>query len=113
MSVALPDTVRRYFELDPQGDLEEMLALFAEEATVTDEGETMRGRDAIRRWRVGTASKYTYTTEVTGAEAGTPGECLVFTRLTGDFPGGTVDLRWDFAIENGRIKNLVITPERA
>jgi ketosteroid isomerase-like protein len=106
----IPDTISRYFELDPQRDLEEMLALFAEDATVTDEGETMHGRDAIRAWREGTASKYTYTTERTGTETLGPNRYLVLARLTGDFPGGTVDLRWDFTVEDGRIKNLVIAP---
>jgi uncharacterized protein (TIGR02246 family) len=110
VSDQIPETISRYFELDRQRDLEEMLALFTEDATVTDEGQTMHGRDAIRAWREGTASKYTYTTERTGTETVAPSRYLVLARLTGDFPGGTVDLRWDFTIEDGRIKNLVIAP---
>jgi ketosteroid isomerase-like protein len=106
----IPDTISRFFELDPQRDLEEMLALYAEDATVTDEGQTMHGRDAIRAWREGSASTYTYTTELTGAETLAPDRYLVHARLNGDFPGGTVDLRWDFTIEDGLIKNLVIAP---
>lgn len=110
MSDQLPAPISRYFELDPKRDLEEMLALFTEDATVTDEGHTMHGRDAIRAWREGSASKYTYTTERTGTDALAPNRYLVLTRLTGDFPGGTVDLRWDFTLEDRRIKNLVIAP---
>jgi ketosteroid isomerase-like protein len=110
MSDQIPVIISRYFELDRQRDLEEVLALFADDATITDEGRTMQGRNAIRAWRQGTASKYTYTTELTGTETVAPNRHLVLGRLTGDFPGGTVDLRWDFTIEDGRIKNLVIAP---
>jgi ketosteroid isomerase-like protein len=113
MSDPIPDTISRYFELDRQRDLEEMLALFTGDATVTDEGRTMHGHDAIRAWREGTASKYTYTTELTRSEALTPNRYLVLGRLTGNFAGGTVDLRWDFTVEDRRIKSLVITPERS
>jgi hypothetical protein len=31
-------------------------------------------------------------------------------RLTGNFPGGTADLRWDFSIAGQQITRLVIAP---
>jgi hypothetical protein len=33
-------------------------------------------------------------------------------RLTGNFPGGTADLTWDFTITADKISRLVIAPER-
>jgi hypothetical protein len=35
---------------------------------------------------------------------------LVTGRRTGDFPGGTADLRWDFTVAGGRITRLVVAP---
>ena len=37
-----PTIVRRYFELDADRDIDSILALFADDATVVDEGETRR-----------------------------------------------------------------------
>jgi hypothetical protein len=31
-------------------------------------------------------------------------------RLTGNFPGGTAELKWDFTVTDGRIRQLVIAP---
>jgi hypothetical protein len=57
------------------------------------------------------ASKYTYTTEITsGPQALGPDRYLVTGRLTGNFPGGTADLKWDFSIAGQQITRLVIGP---
>ncbi len=98
MSTELPDVVSRYFERDGERDIESIVGLFAEDATVIDEGEERHGTAEIRAWQTGAASKYTYTTEITGAEALGPDRYLVTGRLTGNFPGGTADLKWDFSI---------------
>jgi alkylated DNA nucleotide flippase Atl1 len=110
MSTPLPDVISRYFQLDAARDVDAIVGLFADDATVVDEGATRHGAAAIRNWRTGTASTYTYTTDVTGAEALSPDHYLVSGRLTGNFPGGTADLTWDFTIARERIKRLVIAP---
>ena len=50
---SMPETVNQYFALDARRDHDAILALFADDAVVIDEGETMTGRDAIRSWREG------------------------------------------------------------
>ena len=110
MSGTVPDVVRRYFELDAARDVEAIIALFTEDATVIDEGETRHGTTEIRAWQVGPASTYTYTTEVFGGEAHGADGYLVSGRLTGNFPGGTADLKWAFAVAGDRIARLVIAP---
>ncbi len=55
----LPEVVSRFFERDIEG----IVALFTEDATVTDERATHRGIDEIRAWQLGPASKYEYRTE--------------------------------------------------
>jgi hypothetical protein len=90
--------------------LESIVALFANDATVIDEGETRQGPAAIRAWQTGPASKYTYTTEIISAETLTADHHLVRARLTGDFPGRTAELTFDFTLANQRITRLAIAP---
>jgi ketosteroid isomerase-like protein len=110
MSAPLPDVVSRYFQFEAERDVDAILALFADDATVLDEGATRHGATEIREWQVGPASKYTYTTDVKAGEALGPDRYLVTGRLTGNFPGGTADLKWDFTIAQEHITRLVIEP---
>jgi hypothetical protein len=107
---AVPDVIRRYFVLDAEREIESIIALFSDDATVVDEGETRRGTTAIRAWQTGPASRYTYTTQVLGTHALTAERFVVTGRLTGNFPGGTAELKWDFTIAGERISRLVIAP---
>ena len=69
MSTNLPDVISRYFERDADRDIDSIVSLFADDATVIDEGEERHGTAEIRAWQTGAASEYTYTTEITGTEA--------------------------------------------
>jgi SnoaL-like domain len=109
MLAGLPDVVRHYFELDPR-DVDGFVALFSDEAIVVDEGKTYQGPGEIRAWRTGPAIKYTYATELLDQEGRSGDRYLVTARLTGDFPGETVDLRCDFAVTSDLISRLVIAP---
>ena len=110
MSTKLPDVVTRYFQRDAERDIDSIVSLFADDATVVDEGETRHGPTEIRAWQTGAASKYTYTTEITSTQALGPDRYLVTGRLTGNFPGGVADLKWDFTIAGHHITQLVIAP---
>jgi hypothetical protein len=103
-----PQIIRRYFELDAERDVDGIVALFSDDATVIDEGEARSGNEAIRSWRTGAASKYEYTTTIIGSEALGEDRYRVSARLEGNFPGATVDLNHDFAITNGLISRLEI-----
>ena len=91
-------------------DIDSIVNLFADVATVIDEGEERHGKAEIRAWQTGAASKYTYTTEITSAEAPSPDRCVVTGRLTGNFPRGTADLKWEFTIAGQHITRLIIAP---
>jgi hypothetical protein len=106
----VPDVIRRYFVLDADREIDSIVALFSDDATVVDEGETRHGTTAIRAWQTGPASQYTYTTDVLGTDALTADRFVVTGRLTGNFPGGTADLTWDFTVAGDRISQLVIAP---
>ena len=107
---ALPDVIRRYFELDAEREIDAIIALFSDDATVVDEGETRRGTAAIRSWQTGPASQYSYTTDVLGTDALSADRFVVTGRLTGNFPGGTAELKWDFTVTGDRISQLIIAP---
>jgi hypothetical protein len=104
------DVIRRYFEHDGDRDIDAIVALFSDDATVVDEAETRRGTDEIRAWKTSAASKYTYSTEILAISDGEPGRYVVDGRITGNFPGGVADLRWDFTVSDDRIRRLVIAP---
>jgi hypothetical protein len=110
MSSEVPYVVSRYFERDTDRDIDSIVGLFADHATVIDERKEHHGTAEIRAWQTGAASKYTYTTEITNTEALGPDRYLVTGRLTGNFPGGIADLKWDFTIAGQHITRLVIAP---
>jgi ketosteroid isomerase-like protein len=106
----MPNAVSGYFEADARRDNDAIVALFTDDAVVVDEGETRRGIDDIRAWRDGAASRYDYTTEVFDIERTGDHAYLVVGRLTGNFPGGTADLKWRFTLRGDRITYLHIAP---
>jgi hypothetical protein len=106
----VPDVIHRYFALDADREIDSIVALFSDDATVVDEGETRQGIAAIRGWQTGAASQYTYTTDVLGTDVLSADRVVVTGRLTGDFPGGTAELTWDFTLAGDRISRLVIAP---
>jgi len=102
----LPSTVQRYLELREGADAASVADLFAEDAVVSDEGRTYTGRDQIRAWIDDTNASYEYTTEFLGARE-TEGMTAVSFRLTGNFPGGVVDLEYQFRLDGeGLIAHL-------
>ena len=106
----IPDVIRRYFVLDADREIDAIVALFTDDATVMDEGETRHGTTAIRAWQTGPASRYTYTTDVLGIDARTSDRFVVTGRMTGNFPAGTAELKWDFTVAGDQISQLAIAP---
>jgi len=106
----LPAVIRNYFALDADRAIDSIMALFTDDATVIDEGETRHGTAQIRAWQDGPASKYTYATEVLGADALAANRYIIAGRLTGNFPGGTAELKWDFTLAGDQINQLIIAP---
>ncbi len=104
-----PDVVTRYLAAADAKDPSAVAACFADHGTVVDEGVTYTGRDEIAAWRERSLSKWTYTTTVTGSEPLGADRFRVTVHLIGDFPGGEVDLAYDFTIAGGLIAALRIS----
>ncbi|PWE30274.1 hypothetical protein C4N9_06165 [Pararhodobacter marinus] len=63
MSIELPDAIEAYFSADKKGNAQAIAEVFTQDATVTDEGNTYTGRDAIRQWMANASTQYTYTVD--------------------------------------------------
>jgi hypothetical protein len=108
MTLHLPEPVAAYFAADKL-DGEAISRCFTEDAVVKDEGHTHQGRVAIKRWKTEASAKYQYTCEPFACEQ--VGEKHVVTcRLTGNFPGSPVDLRFFFVLEGDKIASLEVIP---
>ncbi|HEY8286358.1 MAG TPA: nuclear transport factor 2 family protein [Chloroflexota bacterium] len=110
MSTPIPDVITRYFEADARRDIGAIVVLFTDEAVVVDEGQTYHGTAEIRSWQEGAASKYQYTTEAFGTQRPAENSYLVTGRPTGNFPGGTAELKWRLTIQGDLVSRLEIAP---
>ena len=104
----LPKPVADYFTAD-KGDGAAVSQCFTENAVVKDEGHTHKGRAAIKEWKTNASAKYEYTSEPFACEE-KGGKIVVTSKLTGNFPGSPVDLRFIFKLEGDKIASLEIIP---
>ena len=108
MKLNLPEPIGAYFSADT-GDSEAVAQCFTDSAVVKDEGHTHYGRAAIKQWKAEASAKYQYTSEPFACEQN-DGKFVVTSRLTGNFPGSPVNLRFCFLLEGDRIASLEILP---
>jgi len=108
MPLELPPPIAAYFIAD-KGDSETIAQCFTESAVVKDEGHTYRGRAAIQQWKAEASAKYQYTSSPFACER-QGGKTVVTSRLTGNFPGSPVTLRFCFELAGDKIAGLEITP---
>src|SRR5687768_16527085 len=106
MTLNLPKPVAAYFTAD-KADSEALSRCFTDDAVVKDEGHTYNGRAAIKKWKEEASAKYEYTSEQMACEQ-KDGKFVVTCRLTGNFPGSPVDLRFFFELAGERIASLEI-----
>ena len=102
----IPEAIAAYFDADKR-DPEVVARCFTTQAVVKDEGQTHSGRAAIKKWKAAASAKYSYTSEPFAVE-GSEGRYIVTSRLTGNFPGSPIDLRYAFRLERGKIASLEI-----
>lgn len=107
MTLPLPDPIAAYVAADNAGDDAVLAACFAADAVVRDEGRTIRGVDAILAWKAEAKRKYRYMVEPV-AVAETDGGAVLTGRVSGQFPGSPVELRYAFGLKDGRIATLQI-----
>jgi hypothetical protein len=108
MTLDLPTPIAGYFTADKEG-CEAVSQCFTENAVVKDEGHAYHGRAAIRQWKADASTRYQYMSEPLACEQ-KDGKVVVASRLTGNFPGSPLNLRFFFVLEGEKIASLEIIP---
>ena len=105
--IDLPAPVAAYFAADA-ADANGVARCFTEKAVVIDERREHQGRQAIARWKTEATAKYHYTSEPLTVDLSAAGVTVV-ARVTGEFPGSPIELRYRFTLEGDKIARLEIT----
>lgn len=107
MTVDIPAPIALYVAAANRGDTDALARCFTDHAVVRDEGQTIRGLAAIKQWNSETRKKYQHTIEPLGA-AQTGDTTIVTNRLTGNFPGSPITLKFIFRLDGNKIASLEI-----
>jgi hypothetical protein len=108
VTIDLPGILQEYFQAQNAHDVEAMVACFAADGTVRDEGRDIIGDDAIRAWKVETSAKYRITVEPLERRA-EAGKTIVVAKVSGTFLGSPANLTYRFGFSaDGRIRSLEI-----
>jgi hypothetical protein len=108
MQATLPATLEWYFAAQNAHDIDALIACFAPDAAVRDEGEDIVGTDAIRAWKVKTSAKYRVTAEPLNCRV-EGGRTIVVAKVSGTFPGSPANLTYRFGLAaDGRISALEV-----
>jgi ketosteroid isomerase-like protein len=103
----LPSLITDFVKAENSRDSSAVVACFAEDAVVQDEGCEMRGLLAIKEWSDKSFEKFQFDIAPTGL--GETGDKTVLTAtVTGNFPGSPVSLDFIFVIKGDKIAALSI-----
>jgi hypothetical protein len=108
MTIDLPSILQKYFQAQNTHDIEALVACFAPDASVRDEGRDIIGADAIRAWKVETSAKYRITIEPLESRS-EAGKTIVVAKVSGTFPGSPANLTYHFGLSaDDRIRSLKV-----
>jgi hypothetical protein len=107
MTAELSPTLVEYFAATNAHDVEAMIAPFAEESVVEDEGRQRRGLVAIRDWMKETIEKYDFKVDPIESTRRAR-KTAVLVSVSGRFPGSPINLRYEFTVDGGKIARLEI-----
>jgi hypothetical protein len=107
MAAKLSSALVSYFEATNAHDVSAMLAAFAEDSVVEDEGRQHHGLAAIGDWMKETIEKYDFKVEpIESSRHGRRSTVLV--SLSGKFPGSPITLQYEFTVDGQKISHLEI-----
>lgn len=106
MSTELPPAIAAFFQATNHREFVGFLALFTDDAHVNDEANDYYGAQ-IAEWIDRATAETKPTAEVT--EVAHDGDQVVVTaRVSGNFPGSPIALRYTFTLRESRIAKLLI-----
>lgn len=103
----LPAPIAAYCVAKNRKDVAGMLAVFAADASVKDEGKTYRGRAEIGAWMEETTRRYGVTVEPVSCEQSN-GAVVIRATVAGNFPGSPATLTYRFRLSGDAIMALEI-----
>jgi hypothetical protein len=107
MSIKLPAALETYFVSENAHETSAIESCFATDATVRDEGRSIKGIAEIKAWRFETSEKYLHSVEPLAVST-LDGKIVVTGRVTGNFPGSPITLDHIFELKGGKIVSLEI-----
>ncbi|WP_354697901.1 nuclear transport factor 2 family protein [Paraconexibacter sp. AEG42_29] len=102
-AITLPEAVEQFVTRTNAHDVDVLLAVFAPEATVGDDGKTYTTEAEIRGW----IQSHLIDPKVVLTPTAYEGDRMIASG-DGDFPGGPLPFAFDFAIQDGLITRLAI-----
>lgn len=105
----LPAVVEQYLRAHIAQDYDTAVTFLADDVTVIDNGETLHGRAEALKLFNESAAAYRVSTTLHSISTPTDDVWQVDTHISGDFPGGEVDLKMIFALHDATIAKLEIT----
>lgn len=107
---AVPHAITAYQTAHDRRDAVTALAQFTVDAIIVDDGRTYEGAGGVETLLQKAGSEYSYTRTLISAEETTTDCWRVTNHLEGNFPGGQVDLSYEFFLVNSLIESLAIAP---
>jgi hypothetical protein len=105
--INLPRIINDYVNASNAHNVKSVVACFADNARVHDEGKDFRGKEMIETWIVKTIDKYKFHFRpVTFREDNA--EVVVAIEVSGTFDGSPITLDYHFTIEGDKILSLTI-----
>jgi len=105
----VPEVVASYLKAHVVQDYATAVTYLAEDVTVLDDGHTLQGRDETLAAFDASAQQFEVTTTLHSVSKPADDVWEVGTHLSGNFPGGEVDLRMIFTVVDTAIQKLEIT----
>jgi hypothetical protein len=105
----LPEIVALYLRAHVSQDYATAMTYLPEDVIVIDDGHELHGREATLKVFDKSANDYDVETTLGSVSRPADGVWEVGTHLSGNFPGGDVDLRMLFSLVDGVIRKLEIT----
>jgi len=107
MTITRYPVIEAYFASEAGAAHDVVEHLFTKDASVTDEGVTFCGLEAIASWKQAAKQKYQYTAEPVESWEN-DGLVIMKVRLSGTFPASPAVVRFKFGLTDGLISRLEI-----
>ena len=107
MTIKLPRIINDYVDASNAHDVKSVVACFADNALVHDEGKDFRGKKIIEDWITKTIEKYKFQFKPISVRQD-DAEIIVAVEVSGTFDGSPITLDYHFTIEGDKILSLAI-----